>query len=55
MTDGGVSLHRYCHGEVGGPCQHHLAGGQQEGEELAVLLVGPDPIEYTQRMTFFEK
>ena len=44
MTDGGVSLHRDGHGEVGGPCQGHLAGGQQVGEYVAVGGTGqPDP------------
>ena len=42
MTYSGVSLHRYGHGEVGGPSQHHLAGGQQHSERLAVPKVGPD-------------
>ena len=42
MTHSGVPLHRYGHGEVGGPCQHHLAGGQQHSEHLAVPGVAPD-------------
>ena len=42
ITYSGVPLHRYGHGEVGGPSQHHLAGGKQHREHLAVPGVAPD-------------
>ena len=44
MTHSGVPLHRYGHGEVGGPRQHHLAGGQHQGEQVVVGLEGPDAV-----------
>ena len=42
MTHSCISLHRYGHGKVGAPCQHHLAGGQHGGEQVDVGSVGPD-------------
>ena len=53
MTHSGVPLHRYGHGEVGGPRQHHLAGGQQHREHLAVPGVAPDTNNNTVTMTVF--
>ena len=42
MTHSCISLHRYGHGKVGGPCQHHLAEGQHQGEQVVVGPVEPD-------------
>ena len=42
MTYSCVSLYSYRHGKVGGPCQHHLAEGQHQGEQVVVGPVEPD-------------
>ena len=48
MTYSGVPLHRYGHGEVGGPSQHHLAGGQQHREHRAE----PGVVPYAKHKAF---
>ena len=42
MADSGISLHSNGHGEVGGPSQDHLAGGQQQREHVGVVGGHPD-------------